>query len=221
MATTVGDVVSAARDVLLDPVPTTWADPTVLRWLNDVLAAAADLKRDILPQIVTVPLVAGSVQNLPAAALQLLEPYYNTASLTACTISPMTPLQRKNPAWRSTTAAVDALDVFIDERTPLIFHVFPPNTGTGSIQALCGVTPVLTEAGFVFPLNTSTVPLPLPDQYRQAIVDGLVSKALGANTRRQDIQKAQWYWQKFEGGIVGGKMGQREVAPQFDDKEER
>jgi hypothetical protein len=216
----VGDVVNSVRAILLDPVPTTWLDPAILLWLNDVLAAAANLKRDINPQIISVPLVSGSVQALPATAVQLLEPYYNTASLKACTISPMTPLQRRVPAWRSATTSIDASDIFVDERTPLIFHCYPPNTGAGSIQALCGVVPFLSGAGLI-PLNTSAVAIPVPDNYRQAIVDGVVSKAMGANTRRQDIQKATVYWQKFEAGIVGGKMGQRETAPQFDDKEER
>ncbi len=225
MTAIVGDLITSVRGILLDPTPTTWLDPLMADWLNDVLAAAANLKRDINPQVISVPLVAGSIQTIPATALVLLEPYFNGSTGSpgaAVTLSPMTPLNRRVPSWRATTPTASVTDIFPDERSPTIFHCYPPNNGSGAIMALCGVIPFipLTTTG-LYPLNTSTVAIPIPDNYREAIVDGLVSKALAAQTRRQDVAKSTSFWQRFEAGIVGGKMGQREVVAQFDDKEEK
>ena len=220
MTVLVSDVIGSVRDELLDNGTAyyTWSEATLERWLNDVMAAAATLKRDIYPQIVPIPLVAGSVQTVPANVLQLLEPYYNVASGNAVTKGGLTLISRRFPTWRAGTAAVDVSDVTTDERDPVHFQVYPPNNGTGQIMALCGCIPVLSAIGCL-PISSSAVPL--PDNYRQALVDGVCSKAMGANTRRQDITKANFYWQRFQAGIMGGKQAQMETAPELTDREKR
>ena len=220
MTVLVSDLIGSVRDELLDTGPSyyTWSDATLERWLNDVLAAAANLKRDISPQIIPIPLVAGSVQTVPANVLQLLEPYFNVDSGNAVTKGGLTLISRRFPAWRANTPTVDVSDVTTDERDPVHFQVYPPNDGTGRIMALCGVVPVLSAIGCL-PISAATVPV--PDNYRQALVDGVCSKALGANTRRMDISKANFYWQKFQAGIMGGKMAQMETAPELTDREEK
>ena len=214
MPVLVTDVIVAARDVLLDPSPgTTWTDTTLYRWLNDVLAAAANLKRDIAPAVINVSLAPGSIQTLLPPAIQLLEPYYNLNSGNSITKGGMTLISRRIPGWRSLPGAVDASDVTTDERSPIIFHCYPPNIGTGVMVALCGTIPSVTG-----PPNVGY--MPVPDNFREAMVDGLCSKAFGANTRRMDLSKANFYWQKFQAGIIGGKMAQKETAPSLSDKEE-
>jgi hypothetical protein len=212
VAALVQDIAISVRAVLLDPSPgTTWPDTTLLEWFNDVLAAASNLKRDINPQVIACPMVADTVQALPATALQLLEPYFNTTSKAGATLADQTILTRRLPAWRSTTATLDATDIMVDERAPLQFFCYPPNNGSGSLTALCGVIPIISSP--TYPLITCTVPLPVPDNYRFAIEAGIISRALGANTRRQDIQKSAFYWQQFESGIKSGQMAQMASEP--------
>ena len=213
MAVLVSDVIGSARDILLDNQTAyyTWSDATLERWLNDVLAESVNIKRDINPQIIPVPLVAGSVQSCPATVLQLMEPYHNVVSGASVTKGGQELISRRFPNWRSMTPTVDASDVTVDERDPVNFHVYPPNTGTGEIMALCAVTPVLSAIGCL-PISSSAIPI--PDNYRNALVAGVVSKALGANTRRQDIQKAQYYWGLFANGIKTGQQAQLETAPE-------
>ena len=219
MSVLVQDIIGSIRDELLDNGTAyyTWSDATLIRWLNDVLAACADLKRDIYPQIVPIPLVAGSVQTVPTNVLQLMEPYFNVASGNAVTKGGVNLISRRFPTWRAGTPKPDVSDVTTDERDPIHFHVYPPNDGTGQIMALCGVIPVLSGIGCL-PLSASLIPI--PDNYRQALVDGVCSKAMGANTRRQDVTKANFYWQRFQAGVVGGKMAQLDTAPKLSDAEE-
>ena len=227
----VGDVVTDFRNEVLDQTPTTWLDAAVLQFLNSILAAAVGLKKDLVPYQATIPLVAGSVQSLTQATgltaanfsslVQCIEPLYNTASLNGLNKAGMLLLNRRIPGWRTITPTVDATDIMFDQRDPARFHCYPPNTNTGSIQMICGAVPYFVSSlSGLIPLSASVVVIPVLDNYRQAIVDGLCSKALSAQTRRQDIVKANLFWQKFQAGIRGVQVALGEAAPELADKAE-
>jgi len=216
MTILVETILQTARDITLDPGGVTWVDATMERFLNHVLASASNWKRDIYPQIITLPLVAGTIQTAPAGVLMVMEPYYNVDSGASVTKGELRLISRRFPNWRSNTPTVDATDIFVDDRSPDIYQCFPPNTGAGQIQALCGVTPIITAFGC---LPTSNTVFPLPDNYLGAVVDGLVGLCFGSNTRRQDITKANFYWARCQAGIIGGKQAQFEPAPMLGEKE--
>jgi hypothetical protein len=207
------DIIGSARDGLLDNgvSPVTWTDATMLRWLADVMAAAVTLKRDIAPAIVAVPLATGSVQLLQSPNVQFMAGYYNTSSGVSVTPAGLVLMSRRFPSWRAAAMTVDVTDVMPDERSPLVFHVNPPNNGTGNLTCLCGTLPVIT--------NDSS-PIVIPDHYRAALVDGLMSKGYFANTRRNDIAKGQAHWQMFESVIIGAKTAQRETQATLQDQTE-
>ena len=212
MALLASDIVGSARDELLDAgVTQTWTDATLLRWLLDVMAAAVTLKRDIAPAVVQIPLASGSVQTLSPPNVQFMAAYYNTGSGLSITPAGLVLQSRRFPAWRAATPATNVTDVMPDERSPLVFHVNPPNDGNGNITALCGTLPAPTA------LNQ---PIVIPDHYRAALVAGLVSKAFGANTLRNDIAKMQSQWQMFESMIIGAKTAQRETQSMLQDPTE-
>lgn len=212
MALQASDVILSARDELLDNgVSQVWTDATLQRWLSEVLAAAVTLKRDIAPAVIAIPLVPGSVQQVPAGYVQFMAPYFNTSSGVAITPGGIVLLNRRRPAWRSETPTVDVTDVEADQRSPTIFHCFPPNTGGGNITALCGSLPVITA---------SNSPIVVPDNYRAALQAGLMSKCYAANTRRNDIAKAQFQWQVFESMVIGAKTAQKEVMSSLSDATE-
>jgi hypothetical protein len=213
MPLTAGDIISSARDELLDNgvSPVVWTDTTMQRWLSDVMAAAVTLKRDIAPAIVQIPLATGSVQTLQSPNVQFMAAYFNTVSGLGITPGGIVLLNRKFPSWRSAATTVDVTDVEADQRDPLVFHVYPPNNGTGNVTAMCGTLPVVTS-------NSS--PIVMPDHYRAALVAGLVSRAFGANTRRNDVAKQQVWWQMFESLVIGAKAAQREVMSTLVDQTE-
>ncbi len=216
MTILVETIMQTARGITLDPNGVTWLDADMERFLNHVLASAANWKRDIYPQIITIPLVAGTIQTAPAGVLMVMEPYYNTVSGASCTKGELRLLSRRFPAWLENAPTTDVTDIFVDERSPDIFQCFPPNNGTGEIQALVGATPIIGAFGC---LPTSNTVFPLPDNYLGAVVDGLVGLCFGSNTRRQDIVKANFYWSRCQAGIMGGKQAQFEPAPMLGEKE--
>jgi hypothetical protein len=205
------DIIGSARDGLLDAGVVTWTDPTILRWLNDVIGAAVILKRDIAPAIVAVPLATGTIQTLQSPNVQFMAAYYNTTSGLSVTPGGLVLMSRRFPSWRAAAPTVDVTDVMPDERDPLVFHVNPPNNGSGNLTCMCGTLPVLA--------STSS-PIVIPDHYRAALVEGLMSKAYFANTRRNDIAKGQAHWQMFEALIIGAKTAQKEVMATLADQTE-
>jgi hypothetical protein len=207
------DIIGSSRDELLDNgvSPVVWTDATMLRWLLDVIAAAVILKRDIAPAIVQIPLATGSVQILQPPNVQFMAAYFNTSSGAAVTPGGIVLLNRKFPTWRASAPTTDVTDVEADQRDPLVFHVYPPNNGTGNITGMCGTLPAPTA---------TNQPIVIPDHYRAALVAGLVSKAFGANTRRNDTQKQQVWWQMFESLVIGAKAAQREVMSTLVDQTE-
>jgi hypothetical protein len=217
MALVASDILSSVRDELLDAgvAPAqTWTDATLLRWLSEALAAAVTLKRDIAPQIVPIPLATGSVQQVPSSGpncAMFMQGYYNTSSGNAVTPGGVLLLSRKRPGWRATAPTVDVIEYEADHRSPTYFHVFPPNNGTGNLTGLCGIIPVVTAVGN---------PIVVPDHYRSALMHGVVAKAYGASTRRNDVPKMMAHWQMFEAMILGGKTAQIEVSPGVTDMSE-
>jgi hypothetical protein len=203
------DVLSSVRDELLDAGVSpaqTWSDTTLQRWLSEVLGAAVTLKRDIAPQIVAIPLATGTIQQAPSSSPNcaiFMQGYYNTTSGNAVTPGDVILLSRKRPTWRAGATAVDVIEYAFDRRSPTIFHVFPPNNGTGNLTALCGIIPVVTA---------NNQPIVVPDHYRSALMHGVVAKAYGASTRRNDVQKMMSHWQMFEAMIIGAKTAQTEVT---------
>src|ERR1700752_5343868 len=191
MGLVASDVLNSVRDELLDAglAPAqTWTDATLLRWLSEALGAAVTLKRDIAPQVVAIPLATGSVQQVPSSnpnCAMFLQGYYNTSSGNAVTPGGVLLLSRKRPNWRAQPPQVDVIEYEADQRSPTYFHVFPPNNGTGNLTALCGVIPVV---------KALTDPIVVPDHYRSALMHGVVAKAYGASTRRNDVQKMMSHW---------------------------
>ena len=142
MSVLVSDLLQSVRKTLNDPTPgQTWSDTDLVGFGNRVIAAACNIKRDLAPQIVMIPLQPGSIQNLPSNGLALMEVYYNVVSGAACRQGGLELKSAKFPSWRAAAPTNDAVTWFTDERSPLVFHVDPPNTGNGQVAALIGTVP--------------------------------------------------------------------------------
>jgi len=216
MSVLLTDFFQSVRRTLLDPEPAqTWSDTDLTGFTNRILAQAANLKRDIAPAIVPVPLVAGTVQQLPPNGLAVMNIYYNVASGQVCRQGGLELMNAKFPTWRAGAAGPDVFTWMTDERSPRFFHVNPPNDGTGQVVVLMGTVPSISmvpSAGGV---------MPLPDEYQWAIHEGVVAMAYAANSRRQDITKATAHYQMFTMALTGSKMAQSEVAAALGQGEEK
>ena len=76
---TVGSILDKAQSVLQDKTAVRWPEEELIEWVNDACREIALIKPDASSRNEIVPLVGGTKQTLPAAALRLLRVVRNVS----------------------------------------------------------------------------------------------------------------------------------------------
>ena len=184
-------IIAAARVTLLDPSPgTTWTDPMLLTMLNQAQRNACALRGELNTVHAAIPMVAGTLQTLPAGGTVLIRLDENAVGKRRCRLVDAALLDAALLTWPAATAAKEVAEYATDPRSPKRFHVTPPNDGTGSVVALYCAVPA--------PLATVASAIVLEDTHELALQHFVIGEAYAANTKRQDLTKATFYRQSFE-----------------------
>lgn len=173
--TTVTEIFSRARDLVHDSAGSRWVDAELIRWFNDGLKEVVLHKPSANSARTTLTLVAGSIQELPAGAIQLLKITHNSTSKKACRFVDQDRLDAAEPGWRAAPGTVDADHYMYDPETPMEYQVYPPNTGGGQLEATLATEPAdVTTVGETIPLN---------DIYVPCMVDYLIYRAYSKHSK--------------------------------------
>lgn len=201
----VSALIASCRITLLDPTPgVTWLDADFIDFLNQAQRRTCQLKHEAYPVRASVSLVAGTRQTLPAGAVGLMDVYENTVSKRGTTQVSRAMLDASG-SWRAATQEVNVREWMTDPRDPLVFDVYPPNTGAGAVVALYGaLPPVLTAVGDA---------IGLADHFETVLKYFVLGEAYAANTLRQDLTKATFYKTQAEQLLGIGSQSQVAVAP--------
>lgn len=168
-------ILTRARDVLIDTGATRWTDPELLRWLNDgqrtiVMAVpSANSKRQ------TLSLAAGTRQAVPATSYMLLGCDRNNGAADgsapgrAVRQVDRAMLDTFNPDWHSATKQAVVQCYVYDPATPLVYHVSPPNDGTGFLDVVTSELP--TE------ITATNQNISVDDIYQTPLVDYVLYRA--------------------------------------------
>lgn len=176
-------LIAQLRVTLLDPSPgTTWTDAMLLGYINSAQRAIGLLRPELFTLRGSVPLVAGTEQQLPAGSTGVFRFERNTASGRAVRLVDASLVDSLAPYWNAATAEVDVQDYMIDPRDRTRFRVLPPNNGNGALTGLRGVVPTALAA------VGSTIDL--EDTYEDPIKQFVLGECYAANTKRQDMAKA-------------------------------
>lgn len=221
---TAGDVLSDARDTLVDPlVPATgdgvtWTQAELLRYLTLGLFTLCNVKNDAYKVVRDIPLVAGYVQRLPQVeltgdipvGLALFEVLANTNGDAVNQVGREV-LNAADPAWVRATPTSDIIEWMTDVRDRTTFFVNPPNDGTGLVKVMYGaLPPVMVDVSQTIPVS---------DAYRFALANFVVGQAYAANTKRKDTTKSQMYMQMFNQQIGLRTASQVQAAPKLSQEE--
>ncbi len=183
------DVLRRAQTVLQDD-GTRWPVPELIDWLNDGLTELSTLRPSVYPITVTLSLVAGARQRLPEGATAMIRPIRTVSGTTA----PFVPgrivtsvsgalIDAATPGWQSSafvTPTRDPAHVIPDPADPLSYEVWPPNDGTGKLEAVVGQIPPTVAPASGQPasaLSSYSVPIPLLATWRPALVDFMCFRA--------------------------------------------
>lgn len=189
MPLTEASITTRAADLLFDASNVTWPLAELRRWLNSGVRAIAEKRPDAVAVVSPHQLAPGVRQTLPTGGARLLDVTRNLGSngLTvgrAVRICEMEHLQAYQPTWAQDTAATEVQNFMYDERYPRTFYVYPPAHAT---------TPVYVEliyAGIPNETTGPTDPLPIHDQWENALLDYVMFRALSKDAELGALNQA-------------------------------
>lgn len=170
-AQTIADRVSL---LLQDEDGVRWTAAELLGWLNDGQREIFIVRRDSSSRVTPVALVAGTKQALPSDGVLLLDIKRNAGAAGNTFGAPvrrtsMDLLDAVSPNWHAATAAATVKNFMYDQRTPLVYYVYPP-----------AATPTYVELEYAAnPAQLATLAdvIGISDDYANALVDYVMFRA--------------------------------------------
>lgn len=167
------DIFQRVSRVLLDETNVRWPLEELRLWLNDGLREIALVKPTATSDTVIVPLVAGTFQEVSNTYISVLRVTRNLKSgatsprLGAATVRVVDRqvMDAQAPDWHDSTRTRPnkiVRNVVFDIADPRCFWVYPPNDGTGYVEAIVSKVP-------------SPVPAPTPPADQKALANYAVT----------------------------------------------
>lgn len=213
-------ILASARITLLDPAPgIAWSDAELLVMLDEGQRGACVLRPDLFTRREPIPMVPGTLQELPddgTALVRLDENVSGTVNagvltVTAhgqrCRLVDSALLDASARLWPLNATKAVVIEYTTDAKDRRRFHVLPPNDGNGWVVAHYCATPP--------PLATTASPIALDDVYDLALKHFVLGEAYAANTKRQDLTKATFYRQSFEKMLGMAVQATTAIAPKY------
>lgn len=143
---TVLSVIDAASTELMDPGKVRWTKPELIRWLNDGQREIARLRKDAVTEVRTLSLDEGVKQALPAETMVLVDVLQDGTGRFVSVIHPKI-MDASMPTWRNADKSASVIHCIYDPRFPKDFYVYPPNSGSGTLDVVISVLPTDVEEG--------------------------------------------------------------------------
>lgn len=209
MSLTVGRILSRAQTVIQDTLGTFWPREELLDWFNDARRAILTHKPSAGAQNVVLPLVQGSYQPLAPDVVALLRIYRNVEAVGTGEVPPADrrpgrvvriverhAMDSQLPNWHEAAATTQVDHYMVDSDDPHTFYVYPPNDGTGKVEALVAFAMeelALTDEDDPLDMDTG-----FPDVYGNAILDFVLYRAYLKNANfAGSLERATAHYNMF------------------------
>ena len=211
MAILAKNVLENASIVLQDEDNVRWTLPELRRWFNDALREISAIKPTAFSASIIISLVVGTRQTIPAAYPTLLK---ITRNLKTTAESPRVGARAIRTVdmrimdvsfidWHDTS--INAVSKYVsnvtfDPKEVGVFWVYPPNDGTGIVEATVSSIPTGIPVPASDPnlISSYDVTIGAPDIYANAIVDYILYRAFSKDSQYAgSVQKAAAYYQQF------------------------
>jgi len=197
-------IITEVSEQLNDTDFITWTESMLIGYINSAQRAIASVRPDASTVTESFQLAAGTKQDLPAAALRLLEVTRNMGfdgSTPGQSIrgTDYESLSLFNRNWHEAPQATVVNNFTYSEKTPRIFYVDPPADGTRWVEIHYSVLPANISASFET--------LALKDIYQNHIVQWCMFKAYSveadsAISRQRALEHQTTFW-----NMLGRKFG--------------
>lgn len=220
MSMTGQDVVNRAQVLLNDSgntnaqvaANTRWPTTELLLWITDAQREAVIVAPNVGNTTISVPLVAGTRQTLPPSsdAWLLLSVRRNLtsggAAGRAVRQTNAAILDAFEPNWHTDPASSTVQNYIFDVEDKQVFYVYPPNDGTGFVEANVAASPA--------PVTSLTQTLTLDDVYLGALASYVCYRALMKDVEYAGgSQLAQSYYQQFYQSMTAQSTAAKTDSP--------
>jgi hypothetical protein len=200
-------IVDRARHILQDTTSggTRWLDDELMKWLNDAQREIVLLKPNAFSSVEDLSLGSGSKQEIASTGLLLLSVVRNTNGRAVRRVD-RNILDSENPDWHNVTSAASVEHYVFDEDAPTIFWVYPPNTGSGSVEIIISKSPTdVASVGSSITLN---------DIYMNVILDYMLYRAYSKDTDYAgNTQRAGTHYAAFNNSLGVKLQGEQASSP--------
>lgn len=206
MAFTAADVMRQASTILNDAGAVRWPLTELLDWINAATAEVALLKPTATATTISIALVSGTKQTVPAGYHQILRVLRNTTSGRAVTPTTREIIDTQIPGWHATSVlpfTVDAAHFINEPEDQGAFWVVPGNTGTGSIDVVASAVPAkIARPANPLLIDSYSASVPLHDIYQSAVIDYVLYRAFSKDAAVPGAaQRAQAYYAAFANAL--------------------
>lgn len=214
--TTAASIISKARITLQDLAAVRWTDAELLGYLNDGQREICMLRPDACAVVASMPLVAGTRQQIPDAGTAILKVVRNMGSNgttpgRAIRHVLMDTLDSNIPNWHTVSPAAEILHAMTDARMPQFFYVYPPAATGTQVEVVYAAPP-----GDVAALGDT---INVDDVFSTPLLDYVLFRAY---TKDQDIpngtERATAHRALFDAAMNGKAQADAVVAPKANPK---
>lgn len=205
MAVTAAEIMTKAGRVLNDENAVRWTLPELLDWINEGVSAIVLAKPSASSQTAVLSLVAGTWQQIGSSHLSLLRPVRNITSEgpprvggRVIRVTEGATLDAQAPDWHSQTQKKEVRQVVFDPSDPRSFYVYPPNDGTGKVEAIVSDLPATIAAtGDASALASYATAIGLDDIYEVPLLDWVLWRAMSKDDEGGSPAGAMAHYQAF------------------------
>lgn len=179
------DIMKRASTILQDAGAVRWTAVELHDWLNQALVEVVNMKPNAKTMVAQLPLVAGTLQTLPAEYTRLSRVLRNVGAGGGRAVRVLfrrETLDHQLPGWQDSSVLPNCKTVnmvYQDLAESRHFWVIPGNDGTGKVEAIvCAMpNPVPRPSGDVTAVESYDTEVDLPDIYQTALLDLVLFRA--------------------------------------------
>ena len=184
------ELLTTAKGILNDAQSVTYTEADLIQGVNLACNAVSIHRPDASTAVGDIDLEAGTRQSLPAGGLRIIDSLGNSDEGSAARIVNRMDMETSAPGWRQETAAAEVREVMVDEKTPGVFWVSPPNDGNGRLELIWTTVPT--------PALVAGDELPVSDKYAPVVLEWLLYLMFARDSERSPNRaRAQAHYQAF------------------------
>tara|TARA_B100000780_G_scaffold276231_1_gene244439 strand:- start:2885 stop:3499 length:615 start_codon:yes stop_codon:yes gene_type:complete len=201
MTIAISSILSRASTLLLDETAVRWPQAELLIHLNDGVLEMASMKPLLFLERATMDLSAGVYQSIPAGKRHLHRVISN-ASGPVVRIVDQQVLDSQEPSWYVNTAVANVKYVVLEKLNAKNFLCYPPNDGTGQLDAIFTIEPSIYAADGSIDIDST---------YGNPLLAFILYRAFLKDADTSNDAKANTYYETFARQMGGSVLGEAQA----------